>query len=162
MEHTHIVTASEVENYADTRDSEAVVPELVYMLVNESPGITVCRIPYGDKINQPGMDGRVESENGFHQFIPKKSSAWEIGTGSDPQDKATREFTKRTEAMSVEERAATAFVFVTPRSNGSGGWTEPQQSDWRNKRIGSGWHEVKIIDGIILADWLREYPAFGK
>ena len=85
MDHTKIVTAAELEAYADTRDSQAVIPELMYMLVNACPGITECRIPYGDKVNQPGLDGRVESENGFNQFVPKKSSVWEIGTGRDPQ-----------------------------------------------------------------------------
>ena len=45
MEHTKIVTASDLESYADTRDSEAVIPELVYMLVNACPGLTECRIP---------------------------------------------------------------------------------------------------------------------
>ena len=139
-----------------------MIPELLYLLVNASPCLTVCRIPYGDKVNQPGLDGRVEIENGFNQFVPKKSSVWEIGTGRNPQDKATSDFKKRTDAMSAEERAAVAFVFVTPRSSGSGGWTEPQQADWLNKRTGFGWREVKIIDGGILADWLRELPAIGK
>lgn len=162
MKQTQIVTAAQLESYADTRESEAVIPELLYMLVNASPGITMCRIPYGDKVNQPGLDGRVEIESGFNQFIPKEISIWEIGTGCDPQDKATGDFKKRTDAMSSEERAATAFVFVTPRSSGSGGWTEPQQADWLNRRTGSGWRELKIIDGGILADWLRELPAIGK
>ena len=162
MNHTQIVTAAQLENYADTRDSEAVIPELLYMLVNACPGLSMCRIPYGDKVNQPGLDGRVEIENGFNQFVPKKSSVWEIGTGRDPQDKATSDFRKRTDATSAEERAATVFVFVTPRSSGSGGWAEPQQTDWLNKRTGSGWREAKIIDGGILADWLRELPAIGK
>jgi len=157
MEHTKIVTAADLESYADTRDSEAVIPELVYMLVNACPGLIVCRIPYGDNVNQPGMDGRVEIENGFKQFVPKKNSVWEIGTGRDPQDMATRYFKKRTDEMSAEERTATAFVFVTPRSSGSGGWPEPQQADWLNKRSGSGWREVKIIDGIEQ----RGFPRFA-
>ena len=162
MNQTQIVTAAQLESYADTRDSEAVIPELLYMLVNAAPGLTMCRIPYGDKVNQPGLDGRVEIESGFNQFIPKKTSVWEIGTGRNPQNKATNDFKKRTDAMSAEERAATAFVFVTPRSSGSDGWTEPQQADWLNGRTNSGWREVKIIDGGILADWLRELPAIGK
>ena len=162
MEHTQIVTAADLESYAETRDSEAVIPELVYMLVNACPGLAVCRLPYGDNVNQPGMDGRVEVENGFNQFVPKKSSVWEIGTGRNPQDKATSDFKKRTEEVSAEERAVTAFVFVTPRSKGPHGWPEPQQAEWRTKRNGYGWREVRIIDGVVLADWLRELPARGK
>jgi hypothetical protein len=90
MEHTKIISAGELETYCETRESEAVIPELLYMLVNASPGVAECRIPYGDKVNQPGLDGRVETENGFNQFVPKKSSVWEIGTGSEPQGNESR------------------------------------------------------------------------
>ena len=70
MEHTHIVNASELERYADTRESEAVIPELIWMLVNEVPDLTSCRIPYGDSVNQSGLDGLVEANSGFKQFVP--------------------------------------------------------------------------------------------
>src|SRR5258705_13563819 len=101
---TQIVTANELESFAETRDSQAVIPELVWMLVNEVPDLTACRIPYGDAINQPGWDGLVETASGFRQFVPRKRSFWEIGTNADPQQKATRDFAKRTEVISAEEK----------------------------------------------------------
>jgi len=163
MEHTQIVGVTELENYADTRESEAVIPELVWMLVSQSaPDLITCRIPYGDHINQPGWDGRVETENGFRQFIPTKKSFWEIGTGGDPQGKATEDFKKRTKEMTLQERQEGVYVFVTPRAAGSGGWNEPAQRKWIENRKNDGWHDIKIIDGIQLADWLREFPAIGK
>lgn len=46
MEHTKLVTPSELEDFADRRDSEPVIPELVARLVNFSvPDLTLCRIP---------------------------------------------------------------------------------------------------------------------
>lgn len=79
MEHTQIVSATELEKYAGTRESQAVIPELIWMLVSQSAtDLTTCRIPYGDHINQPGWDGCVETENGFRQFISKEKSFWEI------------------------------------------------------------------------------------
>jgi len=61
LEHTQLITSTELESYADTRESESVIPELIYLLVNESArdDLTACRIPYGDAINQPGWDGLV-------------------------------------------------------------------------------------------------------
>lgn len=162
MEHTQIVTANELESFSDTRDSEAVIPELVWMLVNEVPDLTACRIPYGDAVNQPGWDGLVETDNGFKQFVPRKQSFWEIGTNAKPQRKATKDFTVRTRGMSQEERQEASYVFVTPRGSGSGGWNEPAQSRWITRRKRFGWKNVKIIDGVQLADWLREFPAIGK
>lgn len=46
MEHTKIVTPSELEDFADRRDSEPVLPEFVATLLNLSvPDLTLCRIP---------------------------------------------------------------------------------------------------------------------
>ncbi|HBG05250.1 MAG: hypothetical protein A2075_20955 [Geobacteraceae bacterium GWC2_58_44] len=163
MEHSQIVTAKELENYSETRDSEAIIPELVWMLVNESVSdLTTCRIPYGDAINQPGWDGLVETENGYRQFVPKKKSYWEIGTGNNPQDKATKDFKKRTDEMILEERQVASYVFVTPRGAGSGGWNDPAQKKWVKARMKFCWQNVKILDAIQLADWVREFPAIGK
>ena len=163
MEHTQIVTASELEEYAERRDSEAVIPELVCMLVNESaPDLAVCRIPYGDNVNQPGWDGLVETATGFRQFVPQGKSFWEIGTGSHPQTKATSDFKKRTRNKSAADRQAGTYVFVTPRGAGSGGWQEPAQSKWKRRRERFGWHRMNILDGQQMADWLREFPALGK
>ena len=66
------------------------------------------------------------------------------------------------DALSESDRAKASFVFVTPRSFGSGGWNEPKQTEWKQNRTDSGWEQIRIIDGIKLADWLREFPALGK
>lgn len=163
MDHTHIVQSGDLDRYAPTRDSQAVIPELVYWLVKQScSDLVICRIPYGDAVNQPGWDGMVESEEGFLEFVPKGKSYWEIGTGADPQNKATDDFKKRTGEIDDEERANSSFVFVTPRSSGSGGWNEPEQTKWLERRKDKGWKLIRVIDGVKLADWLREYPAIGK
>lgn len=163
MEHTQIVSSTDLERYADTIASEAVIPELVWMLVNQSTSdLTTCRIPYGDDINQPGLDGLVETENGFRQFVPKKRSLWEIGTGSSPQTKATKVYGERTREIALQERQEAAFVFVTPRAEGVGGWKEPAQRKWIEKRKTDGWKDIKIIDGGQLADWIRGFPAIGR
>ncbi len=164
MDHTHIVTAHELGGlYSDTRESEAVIPELIYLLVKQCvPPPYVCRIPYGDAVNQPGWDGIVEIEESFLEFVPEGKSYWEIGTGRNPRNKATKVFRERTEAITEVERSQASFVFVTPRSSASGGWNEPEQTKWINNRQDSGWKQIRIIDGVKLADWLREFPAIGR
>lgn len=163
MDHTHIIQAGDLDRYAPTRESQAVIPELVYWLVKQScPNLAVCRIPYGDAVNQPGWDGLVETDDGFRDFIPKGKSFWEIGTGTDPQSKATDDFKKRTNEIGDGERANSSFIFVTPRSSGSGGWNEPEQTKWLERRRDNGWKQIRVIDGVKLADWIREYPAIGK
>jgi hypothetical protein len=123
MEHTSIVTASDLAMYAQTRESEAVVPELIWMLVNQVPDITLCRIPYGGAVNQPGLDGLVQTEAGFSTIVPKGKSFWEISTASNPQAAATENFKKRTKEINPDDRGKCTFVFVTARGSESGGGT---------------------------------------
>ncbi len=162
MDHTHIVHSSDLERYADTIESQDVVPELLYLLVRQSTNASVCRIPYGDDVNQPGWDGIVEAEAAFLEFVPEGRSYWEIGTGANPQNKATADLKKRTDTLSETDRAEASFIFVTPRSAGAGGWDEPKQAKWLETKRGKGWKDIRIIDGVKLADWLREFPAIGR
>ena len=176
MDHTHIIRATDLEDYANTRESEAVIPELINRLVKASaPNLTECRIPYGDTVNQSGWDGLVQTGEPFYEFVPEGDSYWEIGTGADPQKKATDDFRKRTPTfsdanpqkkatdgftpLSDADRAKATFVFVTPRFRG---WDESKQRKWINDRKEKGWKNIRIIDGVKLADWLREFPSLGK
>ena len=162
MDHTHIVQAGELKRYANTRESQAVIPELLYLLVKQSSNPSVCRIPYGDDVNQPGWDGIVETEAAFLEFVPEGRSYWEVSTKVNPQAEATRNFNKRIDALSETDRAKASFVFVTPRCAGAGGWNEPKQAEWLESKKGKGWRDIRIIDGVKLADWLREFPALGR
>lgn len=157
---THIVRAADLEQYANSINSQTVIPELIYLLVKQSiSNASVCRIPYGDAVNQSGWDGIVETESAFLEFVPDGRSYWEIGTGNDPQTKATRDFKKRTSQLSADDRGQGSFVFVTPRF---AGWGEPEQTRWLERRKDKGWKNIRIIDGVKLADWLREFPAVGQ
>lgn len=163
MDHTLIVHAGDLDRYAPTRESEVVIPELVYSLVKQSlRKLTLCRIPYGDAVNQPGWDGSVDVEDGFLDFVPTGKSYWEIGTGANPQAKATADFRKRTAQLTDTERAESSFIFVTPRSSRSGGWKATAQAKWIEERRQSGWRLIRVIDGVKLADWTREFPAIGR
>ena len=162
MNHTHIVQAGDLSRYADARDSQGAIPELVYLLIRQSVPSAICRMPYGDAVNQPGWDGIVECEDGYLPFVPRGKSYWEIGTGANPQSKATNDFNKRTAEINDAERADSSFIFVTPCSSGSKGWDKSRQTSWRDKRLGSGWKDIQIIDGVNLADWLREFPVLGR
>ena len=163
MEYTKIVTTEDLSRYAERNESRGVIPELVYLLVRQSLSHgDNCRIPYGDSVNQTGLDGNVECAQGFFQFVPKGRSYWEIGTGRNPQDKATKDLRKRTQKLDEDERQNTTFVFVTPRSSGADGWEEAKQRSWIKRHKGKGWKDIRIIDGVKLADWLREFPAIAQ
>jgi hypothetical protein len=163
VRNTHIVKAGDFGKYAETRESEDVVPELINHLARASlPDATVCRIPYGDDVRLMGLDGITNSRSGCAPFVPAGYTCWEIGVGKDPQTKATNDFRKRTKPLNKEKLSGSSFVFVTPRSGGSGGWQEPEQTKWIERRKKYGWRDIRIIDGVILAEWLKEFPALGR
>jgi hypothetical protein len=143
MEHTYIVTAEDLSDYADKDGSASVIPELIWMLIKESVPVqelTTCRIPYGKSINQPGLDGLVKTLNGFGRFIPPSKSYWEIGTGKNPQQKATKDFEKRISETAPSDAKEATCVVVTPRT-----WNLPAQQKWRNAREKFGWKDIKIL-----------------
>lgn len=156
MECTKIITAEDLSRYANSYISRGVIPELVYHLVRQSISEgDVCRIPYGDSINQQGLDGVVECTYNDLSFVPEGRSYWEIGTGVGSKKKATDDLIKRTGQVAERMRRNTSFVFVTPRSSGS--WEEA----WLAEHAEDGWKEIHIVDGVKLADWLKEFPAIA-
>jgi hypothetical protein len=160
MKHTLLVTPSELEDFADRMDTAGIIPELINLLVRTSVSdLTVCRIPYRDSIGLPGLDGLVETESGYGAYVPKRTSLWEIGRGAGAQTKATKEYRKRTNGTPDAERAVSTFVFVTPRSKD---WSVTKQRKWLAKRKSDGWGAIRILDGVQVCDWLREFPGVGK
>ena len=162
MPHPQIITAIELNNYANTRASEEVVPQLIRHLVDQADP-TLCRIPYGPQVNEPGWDGKVTIDNRFRNYVPAGASYWEITTSAKPETQATKYLRCRATTLLEEERKNATFVFVTPRTALGDGWNEPQQSEWlRRARRDYDWKDVRILDGTQLADWLQEFPALGR
>jgi len=160
MHHAELVTTGDFAAYAQSRSAQEHIPELVSRLIRVvTPDLTRCRIPHTDAIGLPGPDGIVETVNGYSSFVPAGISYWEIGTGGNPQSKATDDYEKRTKEFTKKDRAQATFVVVTPHSTK---WPEKQQRAWRKKCEKDGWKAIKIIDGVQLADWLRESLYWGK
>jgi len=143
--------------------AELVIPDLAWRLVRQScPDATRRRFPTDDAINQPGLDGILATENGCAPFVPAGTSCWEIGVGTEPATKATNDYTKRTTgehtAVPEFERTRSTFVFVSPLS-AQKSWRKESQSEWLTQhKAKNDWVDVRIIDGTIIIDWLKDYP----
>lgn len=148
-----IVTANHLEQWAETLDARAELPELVRSLVRAScPDLEYYRFPGGDASQTHGWDGVTELEKGV-LFVPEGRTIWEFGTGADSEGKAASDFTKRTNELSAEDREKHSFVFVTPRIWHTG------LEDWIQQHSGQGWQSVHIYDANALEHWLADQPA---
>jgi hypothetical protein len=158
MQHSTIITEEQLDTHADYAESRGILPELILRLICASvQNPDDLRIPTGGSVGQEGWDGIVVSPIAFEPYVPLGQSFWELGTGADPGVKATSDFKKRTEETSDEEQAASAFVFVTPRS-GYRHWNSDSQRKWFENRKSTKWKSIKIIDGTKLVQWLYLFP----
>ncbi len=160
-----LVTENQLDQWvwANARDAQALIVELVWRLVAASCPNSQKRFPLGDSIGQHGPDGRLEADLGFEPFVPEGDSLWEIGTGLHAGDKATSDYNDRTADVPPDVRDRLTFVFVTPlsgRKDWEHTWKEGAQAAWLKKRRNRGeWKDVRVIDGTRLVEWIHQFPA---
>jgi hypothetical protein len=146
------------------RDAEGLIPELICRLVAaSSPKPNERRFQLGDSIGQHGPDGFLDTDFDFMPFVPEGISYWEIGTGKEAGNKATNVYKDLTIATPEDVRREATFIFVTPLSGTSGWqytWKKNAQKNWiKKRREFHEWKDVRVIDGTVLIDWLRHFPA---
>lgn len=149
------ITETDLDHWADRRDGQAMMPELIRRLILAEKGyFPQLRFPSGDSVQMHGWDGRCNVESETDQ-IPAGWSGWELGTDKGPKKKADKDYQQRTRDSLDLTRSDTAFVFVTPRR-----WAQKQQ--WVTARRAEGsWREVRAYDGVDLVQWIERFPAVG-
>jgi len=148
------VDATDLDHWADRRDGQAAIPELVSRLINATSGFAAkMRFPAGDSVQHSGWDGICEAPHGI-TILPAGRSAWEIGCQRKSiRTKADEEYEKRTAAPGAIVPKDATFVFVTPRRF-------PDKDQWAAKRRAEEtWLNVRVIDADDLIQWLDLYPS---
>jgi hypothetical protein len=145
------VTATQIQQWADTRDAQGLLPVLVRKLIVETAKLTELAIPGGDSVGQPGWDGVLTVSKG-NPWVPAGTSRWEMSCDKKVADKAAGDYKKRT-AEYGSIAADTDFVFVSPQR-----WLKKTQ--WRDSVRSSGrWRDVKVLAADDLEAWLDTAPA---
>ncbi|TDC41536.1 hypothetical protein [Micromonospora sp. KC213] len=154
---TELLTATDLEQWSERNDSREHLPTLVRRLILAVTAPETLRMPAAEAVGLPGLDGEVTSPPGAPPFVPPGRSVWELGTGRDPQDKAQRDYRKRVDGSTRDERAGVVFVFVTSRR-----W--PDSQDWVDRRTedDDGWAGIRVLDAEDLAAWLTLCPGVHR
>lgn len=108
------ITATQIEQWADTRDAQGILPILIRRLISVTTTITALSMPGGDSVSSSGWDGIVQADKG-NIWVPDGASFWEMGCSSDIITKARSDLRKRNQQISPQEAAKSRFVFVSPR-----------------------------------------------
>lgn len=143
-----LVTRDNLERWADTTFSKAVLPYLISRLVRATtPASTKANLPSGSASYIGGWDGIVNCESET-AYVPQGISLWELGTTSDYKGKADDDYDKRKANPKGFTPSDSVFIFVTPRL-----WTK--KDEWiAAKKAQNYWKDVKVYDSIDLEQWL--------
>jgi hypothetical protein len=148
------VTASHIAEWTNTRakEAQATLPRLVRQLCFQTGTTRHIAFPAGDSTYRPGWDGTLESKKG-DAWVPAGSSCWEIGCDKDVGSKASGDYQKRTLQTDAIQRAASTFIFVTPRRwHGKTQWLDTQRGKVE-------WSNVLAYDADDLEQWLEQSPT---
>jgi hypothetical protein len=148
-----LVDSTDLELWANRRDAQARLPQLLRRLVRATIDVVehlAFRAEEGVQLG--GWDGVVQAREGG-TFVPQGRSVWEAGAGKDPGSKAEDDYRKRSEDPLGLAPAETTFVFVTLRRwSGKDAWAQAKSKE-------GIWKDVRVFDADDLATWLEEAPA---
>ena len=147
-----LITATQIADWATTRDAQASLPRLIRRLVCRNASITEVAIPAGDSVNTPGWDGEVVCKHGS-PWVPEGQSYWEWSAKQGTTSKANEDYAKRTNQTPQSERAVSILVIVSARK-----WSTKKK--WlAEKQAARDWANVRAYDADDLEHWLEECPA---
>jgi hypothetical protein len=147
-----LITATQIEQWADTNEARAQLPILIRRLINATASGSSLEMVGGDSVNSPGFDGTLYDSSG-NQWVPQGDSKWEMGCSNDVLKKANEDFRKRTQPDFESVNLSQHFVFVTPRR-----WAG--KAKWQanaNQKV--SWLSVCAIDADDLEAWLDASPS---
>jgi hypothetical protein len=148
-----LVDATDLARWADRRDAQGRLPQVLRRLVLATVE-RVVKIDFRahEGVQLGGWDGVTVAEEG-NTFVPDGLSGWELSARRYVRGKADEDYESRSVNPLGVNSSGAAFVFVTPRRWGS-------KADWVAVRNGEGiWREVRAYDADDLETWLELAPA---
>lgn len=76
-----LITATELNTWADRDDAKTVFPELMRRLLADTPGISNLEVRANEGVAAPGWDGTATSAGSVN--LPAGELRFEFGTGAD-------------------------------------------------------------------------------
>jgi hypothetical protein len=147
------ITATQLESWAETKPARAKLPTLIYdLIIGSYRELQTIRFPVEDKSETHGLDGHLIASG--VPSIQDGESFWELSTEQDYLGKANDDLKNRSQQIPDAKRAASSFVFVTPRT-----WNKTRENElqkWREaNRHKYGWKDVAVLDAVMLEQWLE-------
>jgi hypothetical protein len=147
----------QLDIFAEKFDGEMKLPRLVAELILATSAVPDALRFLADESGRiRGFDGVLVSP-GAPPFVPTGKSYWEFGCDKNIKGKATKDLRNRTNTVDPDDRAEATLVLVTPRH-----YDTPKiriDQFIAEIRSGTGWNDVRFIDGQGLKHWLDMAPG---
>lgn len=108
-----LVSAGDLDSWADTEDAKGAFPELMRRLLAQTPGVSNINIRAHEGTAAPGWDGTATSAGSA--YLPAGELRFEFGTNQDPKRKANEDYKKR-----AKEAAGTTDEIIYSPHPGTG------------------------------------------
>lgn len=152
------LTRTDLINWADTRLSEGLFPELMRRLIVASNlAVEALVMPYGDSVGRSGLDGYVRAKSASG-YVPEGESVWEFGTNKEHASKANSDFKKRTTGTATFRQLELTYHCVTPRHWEKKAEWESAPGPTKDKVVGH-WKAIHVYDVDDLLGWLSDCPG---
>lgn len=147
------ITSTNLKQWADTKDCEQTLPELIKkLIVASTASCDKLTFPSGDATCLSGWDGMVSCEGNI-DLVPSGVSLWECGSDKKIKAKIDSDFSKRVENSLGHEKNNSTFVFVTPRIwKEADSWIESHKEEW---------NKIVIYTAVELENWIDKNPSVG-
>ncbi len=143
-----LVDATQLSQWAATKDAQVTFPELVRRLLSVTAGVTNVSVRSGDGTSAPGWDGSADVSGAA--FLPTGRLRIEVGVSARPKAKVDADYAKRS---GEPDAKASIFVFITPRRWAhANAWQREHQADGK-------FRGVRVLDADDLEGWLRASPS---
>lgn len=158
-----LITSTDLQNWAKTRESEQYLPLLLRRLIINNVGfnnIQYIKIPGGDSIWKPGVDGKILTR--VDSLLGEKNKTYMVECGQciDYKQKFEKDLRKRTNQLEGIKQKNSVFVFITT--------SKIQDADevlqaTRNKVENSDlWADIKLFDADSIETWLdHDFATFA-
>lgn len=158
-----LITTTDLQNWAKTRDSEQYLPLLLRRLIINNVGfnnIQYIKMPGGDSIWKPGVDGKILTRIDSVLGEKYKTYIVECGQCVKNKQKFETDLRKRTNQLEGIKQENSVFVFITTSEVQD---ADKVLQDTKKKVINSDlWADIKLYDADDIETWLdHDYATFA-
>src|SRR6516165_1502520 len=126
------LTASEIDDWAETTVARTLLPELIRRLVLatvERTDLERINFPAREEVQRHGYDGTTLTKTAT-AYVPQGPSVWELSCNRDPRAKGDQDYRNRVDEALGKDLGQLTYIALTARDwNGAADWASEKTAE---------------------------------